>query len=236
MGYVWSLLKPLALFIILYIVFTKFIKLGEGVENYAVYLLLGIVLWTYFVEVTTGSVGSIVAKGDLIRKINFPKYVIVLASSFSALINLGINLLVVGIFMLVTGVDVGARILWMPLLIMELFVFSLAVAFFLSAAFVRLRDVSHIWDVIMQGALYATPIIYPLSMVPVRFAKMIILNPMAQIIQDARYVMVTQTQPTIDSLYSSHWARLIPIGITLVMVVVAAWYFRSRQKYFAEEV
>jgi ABC-2 type transport system permease protein len=247
LGYVWSLLKPLALFVILYIVFTKFIKLGAGVENYAIYLLLGIVIWTYFVEVTVGSIGSIVSKGDLIRKINFPKYVIVLASSFSALINLGINLVVVLCFMFVKGVDIEPMIILLPLLILELFVFSLALAFFLSAAFVRFRDVSHIWDVFMQGAFYATPIIYPLSIITgftllgITFTtagvqKLLLLNPMAQIIQDARYITVTQSEPTISSLFGTHWARLIPIGITVILVVFSAHYFRKRSKYFAEEV
>lgn len=247
LGYVWSLLKPLALFLILYIVFTKFIKLGESIENYAIYLLLGIVLWTYFIEVTVGSIGSIVSKGDLIRKINFPKYVIVLASSVSALINLSINLLVVLVFMLIKGVDIQPMILLMPLLIIELFVFSLALAFFLSAAFIRYRDVSHIWDVSVQGAFYATPIIYPLSIITgftflgitiatETIQKVLIINPMAQIIQDARYITVTQTEPTISSLFGTHWARLIPITITLLLVVVSSRYFRKRSKFFAEEV
>jgi ABC-2 type transport system permease protein len=247
LGYVWSLLKPLALFVILYVVFTKFIKLGAGVENYAIYLLLGIVLWTYFVEVTTGSITSIVGKGDLIRKINFPKYVIVLASSFSALINLGINLVVVFCFMLIKGVNIEPMIMLLPLLIIELFVFSLALAFFLSAAFVRFRDVSHIWDVFIQGAFYATPIIYPLSIITgftllsITFTteaiqKILLINPMAQIIQDARYITVTQSEPTISSLFGTHWARLIPVGMTLMLVVFSALYFRKRSKYFAEEV
>lgn len=247
LGYVWSLLKPLALFLILFIVFTKFIKIGSNIPNYAIYLLLGVVIWTYFVEVTVGSVKSVVEKGDLIRKINFPKYVIVLSSSFSALINLGINLLVVFVFMLLKGVDIQPMILLLPLLIAELFIFSLALAFFLSAAFVRFRDVSHIWEVVIQGTFYATPIIYPLSLITgftvasitistEAIQKLMLMNPMAQIIQDARYITVVQSEPTIGSLFSSPWARLIPVGITLLLAVASAQYFRKRSKYFAEEV
>lgn len=247
LGYIWSLLKPLALFVILFIVFTKFIKLGEGIQNYAIYLLLGIVLWTYFVEVTSGSVGAIVEKGDLIRKLNFPKYVIVLASSFSALINLLINLVVVFVFMLIKGVEVHPIIVLLPLIVLQLFVFSLAMAFFLSAAFVRFRDVSHIWEVILQGLFYATPIIYPLSVISgftilgtnlssETIQKILLLNPMGQIIQDARYVTIVQTEPTIGSLFGNQWARLIPIAFTVVLTIFAAAYFRKRSKYFAEEV
>jgi len=247
LGYVWSLLKPLALFVILYIVFTKFIKIGAGIPHYAIYLLLGIVLWNYFLEVTTGSVGAIVGKGDIIRKINFPKYVIVLSSSFSALINLGINLTVVFIFMLINKVDIRPTILLLPFIVAELFIFSLAAAFFLSAAFVRLRDISHIWEVLTQGLFYATPIIYPLSVITSftlfgvlisahTAQKLLLINPIAQIIQDARYVAVIQSEPTIGSLFGSPWARLIPISTTVAMVVLSGWYFKKRSKYFAEEV
>lgn len=236
LGYVWSLLKPLALFLILYIVFTKFLKIGSSVPHYPVYLLLGIVLWNYFVEVTSGSVGSIVGKGDLIRKINFPKYVIVVAGSFSALINLCLNFIVIAIFMAISGVEVRLTILLMPFIVIELFIFSLSIGFFLSAAFVRLRDVSHIWDVIIQGAFYAIPILYPVALLPVKAAKVLMLNPMAQIIQDARYVLVTPSTITVSGLYGTQLIRLVPYGIVVFVAFLASWYFKKRSKYFAEEV
>ncbi len=236
LGYVWSLLRPLALFAILYIVFAKFLRIGDAVPHFPVYLLLGIVLWNYFAEVTSGSVGSIVGRGDILRKINFPKYVIVLAGSFSALINLFLNSLIITVFMIVTGVDVQWTALFVPLLILELFVFSLAIAFLLSAAFVRFRDISYIWEVIMQGAFYATPILYPLTLVPQAAAKIIMLNPVAQIIQDIRYVLITPKTITIGELYGTFWIRLVPIAIVLITVWIAVTYFRSRSRFFAEEI
>lgn len=237
LGYAWSLLRPLFLFVILYIVFGVFLKAKGNIPHYPVYLLLGIVLWNYFAEVTMGSVGAIVGRGDLLRKINFPKYVIILAGSFSAFINLLINFVVIGVFMIVGHVDVGWRALIMLPLICELFVFSIAMAFFLSALYVRFRDVSYIWEVIMQGAFYATPILYPLSLIPHRAAKFLILNPMAQIIQDARHVLVTTDTQTIYQIYDGDkWIWAIPLGASLIIVVLASTYFRSRSKYFAEEV
>jgi ABC-2 type transport system permease protein len=236
LGYLWSLLRPLALFAILYIIFVKFLKVGEGIPNYPIYLLIGIVLWNFFAEVTTTSVGSIVSKGDIMRKINFPRYVIVLSGSFSALINLSLNLLVVAGFMVVGGVEIRPIAMITPILIAELFIFSLAVAFFLSAAFVRFRDISYIWEVVMQGAFYATPILYPLSMIPVKAAKILMLNPVAQIIQDVRYVLITDQTVTIGQLYGTRWIRLVPVGITGLISVVAVIYFRKRSKYFAEDV
>ncbi|MDB5168806.1 MAG: transporter [Candidatus Saccharibacteria bacterium] len=237
LGYMWSLLRPLFLFVTLYFVFARFLKVGASIPHFPVYLLLGIVLWNYFSEVTTGSVGAIVGRGDLLRKINFPKYVIILAGSFSALINLFLNFIVIGIFMAITHVALTWSALLIIPLLAELFIFSLAVAFFLSALFVRFRDISYIWEVIMQAAFYATPILYPLSRIPHQYAKLLILNPMAQIIQDARYALVTPQTQTISQVYDGNkliWA--IPLGVSVVVVVMAVTYFRSRSKYFAEEV
>lgn len=235
LGYLWSLLKPLALFTILYLVFVRFLKFGSGFEHYPVYLLLGIVMWSYFIEVTTGGMQAIVVRGDLLRKINFPKYVIVLSGSFSALINLFFNLIVVIVFMVINGVDIRLSILFLPLILFQLFVFSLAVTFFLSAAFVKYRDLSHIWDVIMQGLFYATPILYLLSQVPEKYAKIQIFNPIAQMIQDARYVAVNSSTVTVGTLWGGV-GRLIPILITLLAVMVSANYFRKKSKFFAEDI
>ncbi len=237
LGYAWSLLRPLFLFIILYIVFAKFLRVGGTIPHYPVYLLLGIVLWNYFSEVTTGGVAAIVGRSDLLRKINFPKYVLILAGSFSAFINLILNFVVIAFFMVLTHVSISWSALIMIPLIAELFIFSIAVAFFLSALYVKFRDVSYIWEVIMQGAFYATPILYPLSLIPVAAAKLLILSPIAQIIQDSRYVLVTKDTQTIHSLYGGdNWVWAIPIGITLITAVLAATYFRKQSKYFAEEV
>jgi ABC-2 type transport system permease protein len=239
LGYAWSLLRPLFLFVILYIVFGVFLKAkgNPPIPHYPVYLLLGIVLWNYFAEVTVGSVGAIVGKGELLRKINFPRYVIILAGSVSAFINLLINFVVIAIFMAFTHVHPTWDALVLIPLIIELFVISIALAFFLSALFVRYRDVTYIWEVIMQAAFYATPILYPLSLIPDRASKFLLLNPMAQIIQDSRHVLVTtRAQTLFDFWGGDRWIWAVPLGATLIVCVLAGAYFRARSKYFAEEV
>lgn len=236
LGYIWSLLRPLMIFLILYVVFTTFLKVGKDVPHYPVYLLLGILLWNYFVEVTIGGVTAIVGKGELLRKINFPKYVVILSIALSALINLALTSVVIVIFMIAGHVAVSWQALLIIPLIIELIIASMAAAFFLSAAFVKYRDVSYIWEVVVQGAFYATPILYPLSRIPTAAAKILILNPLAQIIQDSRYVLVTHQTETISSLYGGDkWVSLIPIGLTLAAAVIAGIYFRKRSKFFAEE-
>ena len=237
LGYLWSLLRPLGLFAVLYVVFARFLRFGDAIPNYPIYLLLGIVIWTYFVEVTVSSVESIVGKGDLIRKLNFPKYIIVAASSVSAFINLLINFLIIGVFMVVSDVDIFySRLPFIGILLLELFIFSLAISFLLSSLYVRYRDIRYIWEVLIQAAFYATPILYPLTLVPELASKFIMLNPMAQIIQDMRYILVTQQTQTISSVFASQAARLIPVSLVLVIAVASSVYFRNRSRYFAEEV
>ena len=118
LGYAWSLLKPLFLFAVMYVVFVHFLRFGQDVPHFVSALLLGIVLWTFFVETVTQGMQSIVNRGDLIRKISFPKYIIVVSSSLSALINLVINLLVVLAVMLIDGVDFGWSALLFPITIL----------------------------------------------------------------------------------------------------------------------
>jgi ABC-2 type transport system permease protein len=240
LGYLWTLLKPFSLFLIMYLVFAKVLGAGNEIPHFGVYLLLGIVIWNYFTEVTTGSLGAIVSQGDLLRKVNFPRYVIILAGSFSALINLCFNMFVVLVFMIVFGTDVQLdKLIFVPVLIGELFVFSLAIGFLLSALYVRFRDISFIWEVAMQGAFFATPIMYAFSLVTsqsMTAGKVLMSSPVAQLMQDMRYILITPVTDTPTSVFGTSAARLIPLGIVLVTAVVAAWYFRRRSRYFAEEV
>ena len=235
LGYLWTVLRPLALFSILFIVFVKFLRLGKDIPYFPVYLLLGIVIWGFFYEATSQGLLSLVTRADLLRKISFPRYVVVLSIGASVLISFGLNLLVILLFMALLRVPVRLDILLLPLLFLELIALSIALAFFLSALYVRFRDLNYIWEVGMQAAFYAVPIIYPLTLVPARYARLLILNALAQIIQDARYVMVTDQTETISQLYSTPWVRVIPVGITIVLAVASVVYFRRQSRSFAEE-
>lgn len=235
LGYLWSLLKPLFLFAILYAVFTYIIPLGKDVPHYPVYLLMGIVLWNFFTEATMIGASSVVARGDLIRKISIPRYLVVVTSSVSAMINLGLSLIVVFIFALLNGVTPTFEWLLMIPLVLELFVFALGVAFLLSALYVKFRDITYIWEIFLQAGFYATPILYPLKNIPVQYQKWFFVNPMAQIIQDARYVVATDTSVTIWSTIHSA-AVIIPFLVIAMIVVAGGLYFKSRSKYFAEDI
>lgn len=238
LGYAWSLLKPLFLFAIMYVVFGLLIRLGS-IEHYAVYLLLGIVLWTFFSEATNQGMMSIVGRGDLLRKISFPKYILVISTTISALINLGLNLIIVAVLMLFNGVHITPAIALFPLYIVEIYILALGLAFFLSAINVKFRDTSHIWEIIMQAAFYATPIIYPLAVVVAKSeiaAKLLLLNPIAQAIQDARHALITPQTQTIATLYHDWAYTLIPIAIVVVIFIFGTTYFKKKSKYFAENI
>jgi ABC-2 type transport system permease protein len=237
LGYTWSLLRPLLLFSILYLVFIKFLKVNYGVPHSAVYLLVGIVLWNFFLEVTAGSLSSIVGRGDLIRKIKIPRWIIIISSSLSGVISLLLNLIVIAVFMVLNHVGLTVDILWLPLILFEIYVFALGLAFFLSAAFVNYRDISYIWEVICQALFYLTPLLYPVSKLkwPI-IRKLLFMSPLTQAVQSARYVIVTHKTYVLTDAVHSTIIRAIPFLILVIVFVIGASYFRKKSKTFAEDI
>ena len=244
LGYIWSVLKPLMLFTIMYLVFVRFLKFGADVPHFSVALLLCIIMWNFFNETTTGGMMSIVGHGYLLRKIHFSKYVIVIASSMSAMINFGINFVVVVVFALINGVSLTWSWLLMVPLVLELYMLSLGIAFFLSAVYVNLRDLNPIWEVVMQAGFYATPIIYPISLITSKageygpiFARLdLILNPVAQIVQDARHVMISPANQTIWQWVDNPFLQCWPIILSVLIFLGGLKYFTVKSQYFAELV
>lgn len=239
LGYLWSFLRPLFLFIILYLIFAVFLQIGRGVPNWPIALLLGIVLWNFFSEVTSGGLKSITNRGGLLKKINLPRYIIVIASSLSSLINLTLSLVLVFFFIIITGVDISWTVLLLPLIIIELFLFGLGTAFFLAAANVRFRDTQYVWELITRGMFYAAAVLYPMSRIAEKsheFAVLLLLNPVAQAIQDARFVAITHEMPTMYSISGSVLLAVVPFLISVLVFALGALYFRIRAPYFAEEI
>lgn len=235
LGYLWSVLKPLFIFAILYVVFTYIFKVGKSIPHYPVYLLLGIVMWNFFTEATVVGASSVVAHGDLIRKISIPRYLVVIASSISAVINLLLSLIVVVIIAFLNHLSPEIGWLVMPFILLELFLFALAVSFFLSAAYVKYRDISYIWEIILQAGFYASAILFPLQLVPEHLQKWFFLNPIVQMVQDARYVSVTHDSITIWSK-SSLLYSLIPFTMIAIVALIAKLYFKRQSKFFAENI
>jgi ABC-2 type transport system permease protein len=236
LGYLWSLLRPLMLFGVLYLVFTHIIRLGNSVPHYPAYLLLGLVLWTFFVEATSSGMNAITGRGDLVRKVSIPKYTLVVATTLSAFVNFCLNMVVVVIFMLIGHVPFRITILFAPIYIGELVLFCLGISYLLSTLYVRFRDIGHIWEVILQILFYGTPLIYSLAIVPKRLIKWVSINPLAQIFQDMRSVIITPKALTTKEVFNSQLGRIGPMLIVLIVTIVGFWYFRRNSKNFAEEL
>lgn len=237
LGYLWAILKPLFMFAVLYILFTYIAPIGKDIPHYGISLLLGIVFWNFFSETTMIGATSIVANGDLIRKISIPRYLVVLASSVSAMINLGLSMIVVIIFATFNGVFPSLSWLLIPLVIFEFYVFSLGLAFGLSALYVKFRDVTYIWEVFLQAGFYASMVLIPIQAVPVHLREWFFINPIVQILQDVRALLIPTTNNiTIWNSVESSAIRIVPFTLIILVCLFGFYYFRSRSKYFAEEV
>lgn len=246
LGIAWSVLKPLMLFCVMYVVFVKFLRFSDGTDTFPLVLLLGISMWNFFTESTSMGLSSIIARGDLLRKVNFPKYIIVVSATINALICMLINLGVVVLACILSGVQFTANVLWLPLNLVQLYLLSLGVALLLSTLNVYFRDAQHIWEVVLQGLFYATPIIYPLSMVEQKLAevapgagilveKLMLLNPAAQIIQDIRHNLIAPaTTPIIWELSNNIFFQMIPVVLTFVLLFWGIHVFKKYSPKFAE--
>jgi len=239
LGYLWALLRPLFLFVIMYVFFVKVLDIGKEIPHWGVALLLGIVMWNFFQEVVKQGLKSVTKNGGIIRKINFPKYIIVVSTSLSAVINLLINLVVVVIFAAVDGVSPSWGMLLIPLFLVELYIFGTGLAFFLSAVNVKFRDIDYIWEIITQALFYGSAIMFPLNRVvdASREAAIIVsVSPITQAIQDARFFGVTKAVDSTHTITSSMFVIAAPYVITVLMFVIGALYFRRRSPYFAEDI
>jgi ABC-2 type transport system permease protein len=237
LGYLWQLVRPLMLFTVLYFVFTEFVKIGGAVPHYPVVLLANIVLYTFFAE-GTGAVSSMVEREGLVRKIQFPRMAVPVSVVLTASFNLVLNLLVVLGFALASGVDPRWSWLEAPVLIGLLALFVLGLAMLLSALFVRFRDVQPIWEVLLQLAFYATPIIYAIETIGVseRVQNLIMLNPLAAIIQQFRHAIIDPSAPSAADAAGGAEMLLIPAALLFGLAALGYWYFDREAPRMAEDL
>jgi ABC-2 type transport system permease protein len=220
------------------VVFTKFVRLGSDVRFYPALLLTAIVIFTFFADATARSVTSVADRENLVRKIEFPRLVVPLAVLLIAYFNLLLNMLAVLVFVLATGVDPRLEWLAFPLLLIPLGLFAGGLAMLLSALFVRFRDVEPIWEVVLQAAFYATPILYTLEKLPNPDLQQAVvrLNPLATIIVQARHTLIDDTAPNAWDAAGGMVYLLIPGGIVLGTLVLGFWVFNREAPRIAEEL
>lgn len=239
LGYLWAIIRPFLMFGTMYLVFAKFLRFGDEIPHYPVYLLVGTVLWNFFIECTNQGIQSLLIRSDLMRKIAFPKWIIVLSATTTALINLGINFVVIILFSFFSGIAPNLGWLLVPFLILELYLLSLGLALLLGSVNIKYRDVQSIWEVLVQALFYAVPIIYPIQMVATYSnftAHLLMLNPIAQVIQDVRSLLVTDATLTSWEILPHFLLNFIPLLLVSLVFIAGMLVFKRKSKYFAEEI
>ena len=239
LGYVWSLLKPLFLFGITYFVFIYIFHVDGGANQgseFGAQLLLGIVIWTFFAEATGASIASIASSAGLIRKASFPRIVLVIAATLTALLTFVINMtLVVVVTALLGHMHLGLRSLLAPLFLVELYIMVLGIALLLSSMFVFYRDVGHLWEIFSQLLFYGSAVVFPVSILTGRILPRLIgINPVAQVIADLRHALVIDDPRVPWMAAYDGWVYLVPLGIVVAVTVVGFKVFSRLTPRFAE--
>ncbi|HEY5318351.1 MAG TPA: ABC transporter permease [Solirubrobacteraceae bacterium] len=258
LGYVWQLVRPLLLFTVLYVFFTKIAKVNgahvgdPSYDNYGAQLLGSIVLFTFFAEATMGSVRCVLDNEALVRKIQFPRMVIPLSIVLLCLFNLVLNLVVVFIFALLAGVRPMLTWLELPLIVLMLAVLVSGLSMLLSSLFIYFRDIQPIWEVINQVLFYSSPVIIAVPAVVQAFGPktatdpaglgvpalthVYMSNPLAVALQQFRHAVINHATPGPATVLGSQTALLVPIGIVVVVFVFGFYVFNRTAPYVAENL
>jgi len=240
LGYFWQLMKPLMLFGVLYVVFTEFVRIGGGVRDYPLVLLTGIVIYTFYAEVTGAAVGSVLNRENLVRKIHFPRMVIPLSVVLTSFFNFVLNFMAIFVFMLASGVEVRWTWLQFIPLLLGLGLLCTGIAMGLSALYVRYRDIAPIWDVALPITFYGSPVLYPIEVVGQRAGEsvqhLLMCNPLAVVLQQARHALIDPNAMTAAEAIGGAPRLLIPLGITLAVCLIGFRVFDSSAPSIAEEL
>lgn len=234
LGYLWSLMRPLLFFSVLYIVFTKFAKF-RTIPHFPAVLLVNLVLFSFFQEATGASVASLVVRESLLRKMHFPRIVVPFSTVLTSTLSLLVNLPAVLAFVVISGVTPQWTWLLLPLLVIPLGVFTMGVAMILSSLYVRYRDIAPIWSVVSQMLFYASPIFYVAGRVPEQYRDAYLSNPIAALLTQARHWIIDPSAPSVGDLMG--WpAALLPLAVALVVCLYGLWIFNRMAPRIAEEL
>ena len=220
LGYIWSLARPLMLFGILLLVFTRVFRFGGQIEDYPSLLLLNIMLYSLFGDATAAAVGSLVDREALVRRAQLPRIVIPTSTVLTTFFTLTINLVAVFIFILANGVEPRLTWFFLPVILIWLLALTLGTSFLLSAFYPRFRDIGLIWTVIGLALFYGTPILYPIEVAPEGLRALIELNPLSLIFIQAHHWIIDPSAPTVIEATSGHW-WILPASLSIFVAICA---------------
>jgi lipopolysaccharide transport system permease protein len=225
LGYFWSLLEPLLMLIILYVVFSNLMKVQ--VEYFQMFLLQGIIMWNFFSRATMASLSAIASKPHLIKKVYFPRDILVISGCITALLMSFFESLVFLAFILYFRIPVTSAILFLPIIIGLFFVITLGTSLVLAAMNVYFRDIQYIWALILQIGFFASPVIYPLTIFQQPQLQLLSYNPLAQILFLARDVTLYSRLPNMASFSYA-------IAMAFILLAIGYIIFLRLEPKFAE--
>jgi ABC-2 type transport system permease protein len=231
LGYVWALLKPLLLFTIINFVFSSiFNARGAGNQYYSLQLLVAIILFNFFNEGTSAGMGSLISKSQLVTKIYVPRWTIIIASTINAALIFAMNLIIiVAFFAFKHFLPSFESVLLFFLFSLATYSIVLSFALFTAPLYVKFRDLAMIWEVIITALFYATPIFYPLQMLPTWIQKILLLNPMAFIIHFTK-------EGLISNHFADLWKTVIFISTIIFLFLFSIFSYKKSISHVAENI
>ena len=223
LGVLWSVLNPLLMMVVLTAVFSTIFRFN--IENFPLYLILGQTLFAFMTEATSSAMGSVIGSAPLIKKIRINKMIFPIEKAVFALVNFAISLIAVAAVMLFFRIVPTVNILLLPVLLLYLFAFSLGIGLILAALSVFFRDVMHLWGVLTTAWTYATPLFYPVEILPEWAVPVMHANPMYYYVEYFRDIALYGTTPSLSM-------NLICFGCGAVALLLGVLVFRSQQKKF----
>jgi len=227
LGFFWSILEPLLIFLVLYVVFTNVFR--SDIENYAIYLILGIVMWNFFVRSTSMGMNSFIVKGGIITKTYFPREILPFSSCLTALLMSTFEFIILGVFFGIFNFIPTYTIILLPAVLALEFLLAYGVSMALSVLNVRYRDIQYIWNVVTYAGFFAVPIFYSYDIVPTRIRDLLMLNPMARIIEMSHDLVLYNTIPDLFDIGYT-------VIITLAVFIIGLFIFKFLESMVVEEL
>ena len=227
LGVLWSFVNPLLMVLVYAIVFPFILK--DGPDNYLLFIIVGILPWTFFTTCISQGTYTIIANEGIIKKVYFPREILPISIVTSGLINFSISCIIIFAFLLITGVGFSPYVLFLPLIAIIQYILTLGIILITSAINVYIRDAEYIINFFVSMLFYATPILYSADLFPAKFKWIFNLNPMGILINSYRDSLYYQVLPDLKSLF------LVLVG-SLLLLIIGIKVFRKLEKGFAEEV
>jgi lipopolysaccharide transport system permease protein len=227
LGFFWSLLNPLAMMLILTLVFSTLVR--SGIQNFPVFLLPALLVWRFFSIGTTMSLGSILGNAPLVTNVYLPRWLLVLSSNLANLIGSGLEFVVLFPLLMIMGMELSYLALLLPIILAIEFILIMGVSFLLASLNVYYRDINQVWEIILQAGFFLTPIIYSVSLIPERYQSLYLLNPVSRIMETVRKVLYYNVLPTPEDF-------IIPLLGGIGFCILGFHVFRMLEPRFAEVV